>query len=633
MHEDQNDRLGELEKKLYARDPEAVPERRYGILHPLKQNVESTWGSTTLDRGQSQSKKRLTGFKVFFIISFIFFVLAAAAVWFSVYKGAVFVSSNNVEVSILGNSFTNGGEALSLEINLVNKNTVELLDSVLIIEYPSGTTTLGGETLDRERRELGVFGSGKSRSEVLLPVLYGEQNTVREIVISFEYSLADSQTRFVKKEIYPVTINTSPTSLIVDGPENVSVNQPFTLTIKNTVAEKGSLANAYVRVEYPNGFVFQSANPKPIAGNNVWSLGDLLSGSYRSISLQGRLDGVSGDEKAFRVYVGSSKTNDSPKIDVVYSSSLHKMVLQEPFLSGAIAIDNATGTDTLIVQNGEAVSGRIDWINNSPIAIASPVLRLRIEGTALDEQSIQANNAFYDSLDREIVWEGDAFLEGTTTLAPFEKGSFSFSFKTLETESITEDIVLSVSVGGTFPDRDYEVQTLETIEEKTIRFSSRLQFVNQATYSIGAFTNSGPFPPQTAKKTTYTITWSVKPSENMLEQAQVTATLPPNIVWEGKISPDNGKLIYNPDTKTIIWNIGTIEKARPSLAGQITTAFQVSAVPTKSMVGKEFLLINKATYSAVDSVTKALLSVERPENTTRLFTDPVYSPGKENVLP
>src|ERR1700733_13697321 len=105
MDENEIDHIAELEKRLYARDPDAVPERKYGILRPVKQNVASTWGTKKVYHDKTLKRTSLSGYKRFFFFALIFFLIALGAALFSIYRGALTVSSKNVDVNILGNSF------------------------------------------------------------------------------------------------------------------------------------------------------------------------------------------------------------------------------------------------------------------------------------------------------------------------------------------------------------------------------------------------------------------------------------------------------------------------------------------------------------------------------------------------
>lgn len=630
---EQNSKLEELENKLYSRDPEAVPEKRFGILRPVYKRVESTWGSTTLPPSKEKKVASTRGFRLFFVVSLIFFVLAAGLVLYSVIKGPVFVSGENIDVEVLGNPFSESGVALPLSISVVNKNNADLLDTVLSIEYPTGTTDSEGKSLQRESRELGLFPAGATKVETIVPMLYGEEKTTRTIFLTLEYTLEGSQSRFFKKTEFPVLLSSSPLSLSIDGPTTISKGQPFSLVIKNTMSESASLKNAYVQVEYPNGFSFQSATPEPSNGLTTWYLGDLIEGAFRAITIRGRISGDVGEERSFRIYSGTSEKSDATKVETVYNSDIHTVQIQEPFLTTKLAVDGKD-QDVFSVQNGETVNGIVRWVHTGPVAIADPIIRLQIVGSSVDETSMLADKAIYNVFQKEIQWSSDALLlEGTALIEPGQSGTLPFSFKTIETQGVADDIILTVSIEGMFPDRGNEKVVLGGIEEKTVRFSSRLQFTSGAVYSVGVFPNTGPFPPKVNNKTLYTINWSVRPSENTLENAQISAVLPQGVEWSRKISPEGARLSYNTETRTVIWNIGTLVRASSTNNKSLTVSFQIANTPSIGSAGKELTLLGPTTYTATDTATKAVVSDEKSSLTTRLITDPAYSPGNEIVLP
>lgn len=136
MAEEKLDHIAELEKRLYARDPDSVPKRTYGILHPLKSKVDSSWGEKELPEKERPKITKVSGYKRFFVVSFIFFLIALAGALFSVYKGAITLSSKNVDMVILGNSFVSGGESLPIQVDIANKNSADLVEAELTLAYP-----------------------------------------------------------------------------------------------------------------------------------------------------------------------------------------------------------------------------------------------------------------------------------------------------------------------------------------------------------------------------------------------------------------------------------------------------------------------------------------------------------------
>lgn len=631
MPSEEIDHIAELEQKLYARDPDSAPKRTIGILRPLKNNVESKWGQDDLEKKKRGHVPAPSGYKRLFIVSFFFFLIALGAALFSVYRGAVTLSSKNVEVTILGNSFVSGGEALPIQVDMVNKNAADLVDAEITLSYPKGSVDASGGELERVNKLLGTIGSGKTKTEEFSVVLYGEQGTSRTITATLEYKLAGSNTTFVKEKVFSVMINSSPVSLTVDAPTSTASNQPFTITIRTVFTGDTLLDNAVVRVEYPNGYVFNSAIPSPESGTTVWALGDLVKGTERTISIKGKLVGEQQDEKAFHVYVGSRTSDTDSRISVAYNSALKSVTIAEPFISGSISVAGQEG-DVVALPNGSSVSGVIRYSNNSPIRITNPIFTLSLGGDTILTDSIGADSGQYDSFEKQIIWNNETSLD-LVALEPGARGELAFSFNTTVAKPGTAgDIVLALSVAGTFPDRDFFEDAISNIDQKTIRFASRLQFASQALYSIGPIKNTGPFPPRVDKETTYTVEWVMRPVENPLTKAVATAVLPFGATWVGVVAPQSEAVSYDPETRIISWNIGGMPRATSTPANR-SVAFQVKVKPVKLQIDSELQLLGETTITATDTVANTPLSITRPALTNRLSTDPAYSLGKEKVLP
>jgi hypothetical protein len=631
MADNEIDHIEELEKRLYARDPEAVPERKYGILHPRRQNVESTWGDTSLEHAKQKTPSSLKGYRRFFLITVLFFVIALGLAFFSIYRAGTTLSSKNVDIAILGNSFVGAGEELPLQVSVTNTNSVSLDNAVLTLIYPKGAVDSAGGELVRDEHAVGSIGSGKTISQNFTAILYGEQGTGHTITAHLEYKLAGSNAVFIKEKTFSVIVNASPITLNVDGPAAVANNQPFTLTIRTLFNGDKPLTGSIIRVEYPSGYVFQSAIPSPVSGNNVWNLGDLVKGTEQVIQIKGKLLGEQGDAKAVRVYVGTPESSTNMQVAVAYNSTLHTVAIERPFISGDIVIgNNDKDADIAAVPFGSAISGNVSWINNAALPVSNAKFTLSIDNTEVDMNSVVADNAIVDTLGRTITWNSQS-NSSLTTIAAGGNGTLPFTFSLLPTAINPGDINLTLSVEGVFPDRDYAQASIAGIDQKIVRFASQIQFASNALYSIGGIANTGPFPPKANAETTYTVQWTMLPVQNPLSSAIATATLPEGVKWVGTIMPKSEALTYNDDTRKITWNIGAMPKSNGTL-GSRTVAFQVAITPTKNQIGSEIGLLSETTITANDASANVPLSVTRPALTTRVVTDPAYEPGKEKVV-
>lgn len=623
------DHIEELQKRLYTRDPDSLPKRTFGILRPIKQNVNSTWGDKNIPKEKGPQRIGVTGFRRFFVFSVIFFLLAAGVAAFSVFRGAVTLSSKNVDLTILGNSFVAGGEELPIQVEIANKNAGDLLDARLILQYPKGATDETGSEVTRLAEELGTIASGKTKSVAFSTILYGEQGLSRTITATLSYHLAESTATFEKTQSFSVMISSSPIELTVAGPSVTAADQPFALTIRSLFNGDQPLENPIVRVEYPSGFTFLSATPAPLAGNNVWSLGTLEKGAEQTITVRGRVAGIEQDEKAFRVYLGTPISDVDRRIAVAYNSALHSLIIERPFIAADITIGSQSG-DVVALPIGSEITGGISWQNMTGLAITNPVFTLSLSGESIDPKSVKAIDGYYDELLRTLSWTGVSNGD-IATIAPGATGTLLFSLSPLASVA-REDISLALSVEGTIPDLGNEVKTIVNLDELAVRYAARIQFASNALYSTGAIKNTGPYPPKANQETSYTIVWTARPTDNPLSNVVATATLPSTVTWAGVILPQSEALSYNPDTREVRWNVGVLPRATATPLSK-SVSFQVKVKPTESQIGSEPALLSETTISATDTSANVTIDAVRPGLSTKLSTDPAYSPGKEKVLP
>lgn len=621
------DHIEELQKRLYARDPESVPKQKFGILRPVKHDVRSAWGEKEIPNDAVVQKGGSKGYKRFFFFSLIFFLVGLGLAAFSVFRGSVTLSSKNVDLSILGNSFVAGGEELPIQVEITNKNASDLISATLTLEYPKGAIDGSGSEITRATEQLGTIGSGKTRSVGFSAVLYGEQGLSRTLTARLNYQLAGSTATFEKTQTFSVVISSSPISLTVDGPSSVAANQPFSITLRSLFSGDQPLADPLVRVEYPSGFTFLSADPAPSINNNVWSLGALEKGMEKAITLRGRIDGIEGDEKAFRVYLGTPTSATDSRIAVSYNSALHTTVIEQPFIAATILVGSPSeGVSALPI--GSEVSGTVFWRNMTGKTITRPTFTLALSGAPIDDASIKATDGYYDSLLRTITWTATS-NEALATIDPGEEGQLAFVFSPKEENK--DDVRMTLSVEGTIPDNAGEIKSITSLDELAVRFASRIQFAAQALYSIGPIKNSGPYPPKVNQETSYTITWTARPGENPQTNVVATATLPSSVTWAGVIVPQNEQVAYNPESREVRWTVGSLPRATTTPLSR-SVSFQVRLRPTISQVGMDLPLLSETTISATDANANVTLSATRPALSTRLLTDPAYLPGNERVV-
>jgi len=106
--------LEEIKKSLYSANPSALKKRREGRLREVFYGIPRDWAKETFKAPEKKFKLPPSLLKKFFIFSVAFFCLALAFVFFKFYRGANTISTENIEINVLGNSFIAGGEDLTM---------------------------------------------------------------------------------------------------------------------------------------------------------------------------------------------------------------------------------------------------------------------------------------------------------------------------------------------------------------------------------------------------------------------------------------------------------------------------------------------------------------------------------------
>ncbi len=631
---DRLNRIEELKNKLFSRNYETRIEHRGSFSHPDGVAVPDSWNDSMKSGDESMYGNdnffmKTSRFKKFFIFSLIFFLLTIGYASYVFFFAGNSVSNNNIDISIVGNTFTAGGDDLSLVVSIANRNNapLELVD--LIVEYPKGGDASTSAETARFRESLGTIPAGSVRNENVKLVLFGEQGALRDVKVSIEYRVNGSNAIFVKEKPYEVTISSTPVNLLIDAPNTISPNQNIVLNVKSVLNATKPVPGVLLKVDYPAGFQFVSANPMPSSGNNVWSMGDLSPGVDRDISISGKmLDVVDGEEKSFRVSSGSQSDADKYAIGVVFNTLTHTVTVKRPFIEANILV-NGQYQKEYANDSKNPIKGSINWSNNLDTKVNDLQITAKISGNAFNTKTVNAEQGVYNSLTTSMVWDkfsNSSFAE----VNPGDSGVVNFTISPLAlvgASGLLKDpsITIDVSISGKQLVEGYQPQELANSESKTIKIISDLGLTTKALYYSGTLKNTGPIPPQVEKETTYTVNWSLSNTANSISGAQVRAILPTWVRFMGPFAPSTEDVTFNSSTREVIWNIGKISKGTglQNNAGK-SVSFQIGFTPLFSQVGNTPVIINGAVLTGHDDFANVDIRVVKPELHTNLAGDPLF---------
>ena len=619
-------RIDDLDKRLYRRDLAGRKEKRIDNLSARVFPVARDWKS--LDEHKETVEKVATHptfFKKFFVFSLGFAALAIIFVVITFFTGGNTVSNSNIDLSVVGNSFTAGGDQLPLEIRIANKNATSLQLADVFVEYDKGGDASGGAQHVRDDESLGTIPAGQTVSKNVFVTLYGQEGSTQDIDLTLQYRISGSNAIFVKTSNFPVTISSAPIALSSDLPKTVTPNQPESFTVKVVSNSKSTVSDMLLHVDYPAGFQYASSTPNATSLNDTWNLGDMAPGAEKDITISGTIFGQDGDDRAFHISTGAASASDATQIGLTYNSLVQVVSLVKPFLEADLAINGATDA-TVPVTSNSTVNVSVRYANNLPTEVTNAVVTVSLSGNAYDPNSVTSNKGFYDSSNNTVTWDQTS-VPALAAIEPADAGTLDFSFKVKPLYAPGQSLIInpavsfSVSIQGKQPDASGAVSQITGSDIKTALVTSDLGFSANAFYTSGPFANTGPIPPAANQPTTYTVTWTVTNSSNPLTGGVATAQLPTYVDWIGTTSPSGETMTYDDSSRTVSWNIGQIAPGVGTTGAARAVSFQVRLNPSVSQVGSEPALVLPASVTAKDSYTGETVTASRPAVSTQLDND------------
>ncbi len=628
--------LEKMREKLYQRSFKQKTDSVRPVFYSKKSTISSRWEEDKKVKKQHKKKKPSIT-KAVFVVSLVFFVISFAVAVYVFFVGGNIVSSENVDIEIIGPVAVSGGENVSLQIIVTNNNNTPLQFTDLLIEYPDGVydSENSSKQIKRFRKSLGVISPGESVSEIVRARVFGEESAQKEIKAILEYRIEGSNAIFVKENSYAFIIDSAPINIALNINNEVNVGQETKLLVSISSNGDKIMKDIYAKIDYPFGFEPISFNPKPSFGNNIWEIGDLAPGIGVDIEVTGIVYGNEDDDKIFRAYAGRVKEDDVSEIVTVYSSTMTKATIKQPFIGITFSIDGEVDEE-YSVQSGSLLKGVLTWKNNLPVRVEDLVIEMSVSGEVLDSSSVFVDRGVYNSVEDKIIWDKRTFPKlGLIESGEIGRLNFRLASKKLLSSGLylqNPKIILNVSTRGRAMPESSAPKAVEEFIERVIKINSDLQLSSRVVYSTGPFVNSGPLPPRVDTSTTYTVIWTVVNSSNDISNARVVATIPPYVSWLNNVSPSNENISFDEFTGEIVWDIGNIDSGAGVSIPAKELAFQIALTPSVAHVGSSPDIISEASLQGEDDFTGKLLKFFKPALNTYLSSDPNFENAWSHVV-
>jgi hypothetical protein len=632
--------LKKLKDRLYRRN-ESFPDRKKEIrissrLGKKEEVLPTDWETPVQQKEVALPEIERPFFlsmKKIFIIAIVFLAVSVLAVFYFWSRGVNMISSRNIGIEIKSPVDVNGGELFSFGISIENKNDSTLELSDLIIVFPDGFFSAGGQALSRERYSLGTIKPGETVKKTLDVALMGEENKIKEVKATLEYRLQGSNAIFAKDESFEIKLSRPAVGVSLIIPQEINTRQQTKIDAEIVSNSEMIIKDAVLMFEYPSGFQFVKADPKPSSKNNIWKIGDIDSSQQRKISVYGVIEGQDLEEKAFKVSAGVMSKDD---VFVSFGSSSQTLVVKKPFLDMALFI-NGKNPEDVIIYSGENVQGEIVWKNNLLSDVQNAVMEIKLNGKALNESNVRVTKGFYRTFDKTLIWNPSSMPE-LGLIRPGDTGRGTFNFSIAEPLPISSasdknfTIAIEAKIGGNSASAELGETAIQNYLSKSVKISSLLQLANRMLYYSGSINNFGPMPPKADVETAYSVVWSIGNTSNDFSGVKVKAILPSYVKWTGNISPSGENISFNETTGEVVWNAGNIGAGTGIINPAKEASFQISFLPSLGQVGSTPTLVSDISIEGKDNFTGNIVNARKQDLDIRLTNDPGFDYTKGTVV-
>ncbi|QQG37963.1 MAG: hypothetical protein HYS26_00165 [Candidatus Kaiserbacteria bacterium] len=657
----EQEKIERLRRAMYSRQlSEKLKERPRRAMDEIRPIVGEDWREE--ERGVDQTTVaprtiNLARRALWWVLggAIVFFLAAAGffGYYFLVGGGSLPAAPGNIDIIVSGPPQIAGGEPTQLQITVTNRNNTALQLADLVITYPEGTRSVGSgnftqfncsrpegtkdPTYDfpQQRICLGSIEPGGSRQGTVSAVFSGESGKEVEIKADLEYRIGGSSAIFVSSSQYHTSLSSSPILLTVEGNTETVSGQPVELRITAASNANTIIKDALVSISYPFGFTFTSANPSP-KKPGFWELGDFAPGQKKEIVLRGTLTGESGDERVFRVTLGTRKSPSEGEIATALSENAFKLRVSDAFLGLGVAVNKVSGTGAVVAPK-ENVNVVVSWQNNLGVAVTDAVIVARLTGLTIDGTSVHSIDGFFRSSDNSVIWDKSTTGGVLSSIPAGAKGTVSFTFQMPASEALAEvrnpSLTITVNAAGKRLSESGVPQNLQSTASQRVAVASDLTVSAQGLYYANPFGSSGPMPPKAGSETTYAIVFTLTNTTNKVTGGKLRASLPPYVRWVGIYSPSSENLSFNQTDSTVTWDVGALEPG-VGLGGTQPrqAAIAIGFTPSTSQIGQEPILLQDITFTGIDDATKKAVSKDVRDVTTNIVGDPGFSASSATVV-
>jgi hypothetical protein len=526
--------------------------------------------------------------KYIYIVIVLLVIIGA----FFIYWQRMSFSKEVLKLEILGPEKVSLGEEVEYIVKFKNNGTLRLENPELFFEFPEETILEEEGRIKRKTSEElgGDIYPGQERTFKFVGRFLGKENDIKTVKATISFKPKDLKTRNEVTTSATTILTQVPIDFTLDIPSKSSSGKAFSFKINYFSSVNYTLKDISFIVQYPDGFEFLYSQPKGME-NNQWDIPLLGEAGSGKIEISGILSGESQEQKVFKAKMGIWKDGNF----ILLKETLKGVEISSPSLYLKQTIN---GNENYIANIGDNLHYEIFFRNLNEQPLNDLVIITRLEGSSLDFNSINAPEGKFEKGDNSILWELKD-IESLKSLEPGQEGKIEFWV------DVNKNWTLK-----TLADKNQAIKNKVTAGNNRQEFLTKIGTVLEADQKIYLedkhFDNSGPYPLESFKKTYFTVEWTAKSKYNDIGTAVMKTVLPDNVIYENKKWPEEVDLVFDEDTRELVWNIGTIEAGAGLLKEAETCAFQLSVVPETTV--QDIILLGSAQVSGIDQWTEQSLT-------------------------
>lgn len=627
-------KLDELEESLYGRDDPAYAGRgrRPAPARPGAGNIRTAWGEVRQRRGPL-AMLRFSRMTIIAGAGAALFVAGAAAFTY-MYLGS---ERREVAVEITGRAAVEASEETAVTVTLRNISSVTVEEAELALLFPKGavvrTETGGTAATGRMVQDIGALAPGEERRAAFFVRFFGGEGDEQAVNASVSYRPGGLKARFAASAERRVAITSVPLAVAWDAPDAVAAGETVPIIVRVSSQARAPLEDLWLRLQYPPGFTVQEAVPAASSTDPMWKIGVLAPGEEWRLALKASFGSTAGERQSLHAGVGIYREDTKEWIPWRESSREVALASSPFFLEGVIG-DRREG----VINPGDFLSLAVRYRNRSPVPVKNVTVRAALDGAILDTDTLTiGEGGVMDFGTRRIVW-GPGGTDALREVLPGQGGELHLAVRVRPRPAIQSaadknlTVRLVTRIEAASVPEELAGSVLAPEDAVTLKVATVVLASGRTVYRASPIPNTGPLPPKVGEKTTYAVVWEARNFTNEVENAELRASLPPNVRWEGAVSPRDADVRFDAASGEVRWRLGRVAPGVGVLTPARVAAFQISVTPADIDAGRSMALTGILRFSGKDAFTGQDIALETQGVSTQLPQDPLANTSEWTVV-